>query len=360
MKIRRILLILAGTTVGSTTISLPAIHAVQRHFGPEAEMWLLYRSNPSSPTKPTDVLLEDAHIKGFLSLAQGFHPKKILALLWKLWRLRFELAIYVDSSGISAKSLRAYKLLTMAAGITRRIGFYPHVPQSHRADPRGASPVFKQEAIRRLENMRRDGVDISLESDFSRPFLPLSDATRHTVQTWLQGRRRYPEKSLIAVCPGARSQSNTWPLKRFTEIGRRLINLGAYEVVVCGGPAEYAAGELLVQEWGEGINAAGSFSVLESAALLEGCRFMVGLDTGATHLAAAVGAPCITLQGGRMRPGHWDPLGNNHTVLRFPVPCDGCRLTTCRLSMHPCMKGISVEMVWQAILKKLHKDGASP
>lgn len=349
-----------GTTVGSTVVSLPAIHAVRRHFSPQAEIWLLYRYNPSSPTKPADILLEGEHIDGFLPLQQGFHPKELLALLWKLWRLRFESAIYVDSSGISAKSLRSYKLLTMAAGITRRIGFYPRVPQSHRADSQDSPPIFKHEALRRLENLRMDGVDISLESDFSRPFLRLPDATRYTVQTWLKSRRRYPGKHLVAICPGARSQSNTWPLKRFTEIGRRLINLGAYEVVVCGGPAECATGEILVQEWGEGINAAGCFSVLESAALLGACHFMVGLDTGTTHLAAAVGTTCVTLQGGRIQPGIWHPLGNNHTVLRFPVPCSGCGLTTCKLSMHPCMRGISVEVVWQAILNRHNNNRVLP
>ncbi len=109
-------------------------------------------------------------------------------------------------------------------------------------------------------------------------------------------------------------------------------------------------GERLVGAWGQGINAAGAFSVLESAALFESCAFMVGLDTGSTHLAAAVGTRCVILQGGRAFPGNWDPIGDQLTILRFPVPCTGCGLVECVVSQHPCMRGLGVDTVWKAIV----------
>ena len=139
-------------------------------------------------------------------------------------------------------------------------------------------------------------------------------------------------------------------MERFEEIGRRLIAQGI-EPMVIGGPVERAMGDRLLAAWGRGINAAGQFSVMGSAALLNQCRFLVGLDTGTTHLAAALGVPCVALYADRDPPGQWEPLGEGHILLRHPVPCGGCRVKECPVPNHPCMTGISTEQVWAAILE---------
>jgi ADP-heptose:LPS heptosyltransferase len=139
-------------------------------------------------------------------------------------------------------------------------------------------------------------------------------------------------------------------MDRFEEIGRRLI-AKRIEPVVIGGPVEKAMGDRLLAAWGSGVNAAGRFSVMESAALLSQCRFLVGLDTGTTHLAAALGVPCIALYADRDPPGQWEPLGEGHVLLHHAVPCGGCRAVKCPVPNHPCMTGITIEDVWAAILE---------
>lgn len=87
--------------------------------------------------------------------------------------------------------------------------------------------------------------------------------------------------------------------------------------------------------------------------MLSQCAFIIGLDTGTTHLAAALGTPCVALYGERENPGRWEPLGEGHIVLRKKMPCAGCRLieTPCPMAGHPCMMEIDVEAVWQAVLQ---------
>jgi ADP-heptose:LPS heptosyltransferase len=89
--------------------------------------------------------------------------------------------------------------------------------------------------------------------------------------------------------------------------------------------------------------------VAESAALLSRCSLLVGLDTGTTHLAAAVGVPCVVIQSANSFPGHWDPLGANHAVLRADVPCGGCLLQECPVAGHPCMQNLTTDLVWDAV-----------
>jgi hypothetical protein len=59
------------------------------------------------------------------------------------------------------------------------------------------------------------------------------------------------------------------------------------------------------------------------AALLAQCRFYLGHDTGAMHLAAALGRPVIGIFGG----GHWPrfrPVGRQVASVVQPLPCFGC------------------------------------
>ena len=116
--------------------------------------------------------------------------------------------------------------------------------------------------------------------------------------------------------------------------------------MIVGGPTDRP---LAAQFGPEVLNAAGEFSVAGSAALLSECSLLIGLDTGTTHLAAAVGVPCVVIQSANSYAGHWDPLGDSHTVLRHEMPCAGCLCTECPVAGHPCMTGISVDEVWQAV-----------
>ena len=47
-------------------------------------------------------------------------------------------------------------------------------------------------------------------------------------------------------------------------------------------------------------------------------------------------------------PGHWNPYGAGHTVLRRSVPCEGCLLKVCERERMRCLKEITVEDVVDA------------
>lgn len=156
---------------------------------------------------------------------------------------------------------------------------------------------------------------------------------------------------LVAIAPGSKMQATKWPEEQFDRVGLELLRrFPGLRLVVVGGPGEHPLGDRLCRAWGDrAMNMCGALSVWESAALLARCALYVGNDTGAMHLAAAVGTPCVAIFSARDNPGKWEPAGLAHTVLRHDLPCGGCVLNSCVEHELACLKTISVEQVLAAI-----------
>ncbi|MBE7212880.1 MAG: polysaccharide pyruvyl transferase family protein, partial [Gluconacetobacter diazotrophicus] len=90
------------------------------------------------------------------------------------------------------------------------------------------------------------------------------------------------------------------------------------------------------------------------AALLDATRFYFGNDTGALHLAAALGRPLVAVFGGGTWPRFRPVAARARTVVQ-PLPCFGCAWD-CHFVDAPCVRTISVDSVRRALQEIL--DGA--
>ena len=91
-----------------------------------------------------------------------------------------------------------------------------------------------------------------------------------------------------------------------------------------------------------------------AAGLLEAARFYFGNDTGALHLAAALGRPVVSIFGG----GHWprfQPVARRTLTLVQPLPCFGCAWD-CYYGDAPCVRTISPASVQRALEEFLRDD----
>ncbi len=356
----KILLFHLGS-IGDTIVSIPAIKAIRRHFGSNSTLYLVHDFQSNVIVLPNDVLYGSYGIDHYISypFKEGIIGKYISAtcLWWKLIRLKLDVVVYLAPSERSDKNVRRDKIFFKLCAIPKQIGF--HAFTHDFLYPIGSDNLPKRvmhEAQYRLERIKIDGIDITIESDLSRKILEIPENVKESAGQWLYSRRKHPERPLVAICPGAKKPANIWPLERFIMLGNLLNSLDEFELLIIGGPAESDTGEAMVEAWKSGINAAGKTSVLGSAALLDNCKFMIGLDTGTTHLAAALGVPCIVLYGGKDNPGRWEPLGDGHIIFRNIVHCYGCGQYSCLIPGHPCMMGITVDQVWEGILNMLHRD----
>lgn len=85
-----------------------------------------------------------------------------------------------------------------------------------------------------------------------------------------------------------------WPEARWTELARALAARGVRAVLPWGSAAERARCERLAGTV-EGARVPGRMDIAQLARLMRGARGVVGVDTGLSHLAAALGVPAVGL-----------------------------------------------------------------
>lgn len=113
----------------------------------------------------------------------------------------------------------------------------------------------------------------------------------------------------IAVHPGSGSERKNWPEHKWLELLRRLVGKTGLHLLLVGGEAEGNKLSRLASALpADRIKLARSLPLVELGQLLQGCIGFVGHDSGITHLAAALGLPCVVLWG-HTAPEVWRPLG---------------------------------------------------
>jgi ADP-heptose:LPS heptosyltransferase/GT2 family glycosyltransferase len=159
----------------------------------------------------------------------------------------------------------------------------------------------------------------------------------------------------VAVFPAglANVPIKAWPATRFVELIAWLRRDKGLPVLLLGHAAE--AG--LLEEIAAGVSPSGAArppvwlgregEVPLLAAFLAQCRLYVGHDTGAMHLAAALGRPVAGIFGG----GHWPrfrPVGRQVVSVVQPLPCFGCNWD-CHWGDAPCVKTLTAADVQRAV-----------
>lgn len=120
----------------------------------------------------------------------------------------------------------------------------------------------------------------------------------------------------LALHPGSGSESKNWPEEKWANLIEHLLNTTSDNLLLIGGEAE---GERL-QRLAAALpptrcTVAKSLPLAELARRLQSCRGFVGHDSGITHLAAAVGLPCVVLWANTVEE-IWRPQGARVQIIR--------------------------------------------
>lgn len=338
-------------SLGDSIVTIPAFRAVRRHFA-DAEIVMLQNTPSQNLVLASQVIPEGLLDRTVSYASDGGSSSKILeyAKTWSsIRREKFDAAVYLAGSARTARTIARDKLFFRSIGIKELIGFHAFSDEKiYPVEPDGHPAAAESEARLKLERLRQDGVE-AIDRDTDTPLIDLTDEEVRSITQWLGDHGLDPGTPFVTIAPGCKKEADRWPMENFVELGKRFCEKFPYIPVIAGGSSEEEMGERLVSEWGRGINAAGSFSVRESAALLSLSKLHIGLDTGTTHLAAAAGTPCFVIFGDKTNHGTWYPLGEGHTVVYHRVPCAGCRKFECPLETHPCMKDMTVDAVWHEL-----------
>ena len=103
-----------------------------------------------------------------------------------------------------------------------------------------------------------------------------------------------PSTPYVVLLHAASHERKRWPQARWIELGRHLASRGFVAVLPGGSDAERATAARLAQAIPDAV-AAPPLSLPQAASLLGHASAVCGVDTGLTHLAAALGVPTIGL-----------------------------------------------------------------
>jgi heptosyltransferase II len=156
---------------------------------------------------------------------------------------------------------------------------------------------------------------------------------------------------VIGICPGAAfGPAKRWWPGRFAALADRLIAEGGLRVVFFGSAQEIALVERIRASMAhEAVSLAGQDALDSFVALAARCAVMITNDSGAMHIASAVGTPVVALFG-PTDPRRTAPMSAHTTVLHHDLPCSPCFRPTCPYADHPCMRLIAVDDVYRAVL----------
>jgi ADP-heptose:LPS heptosyltransferase len=130
----------------------------------------------------------------------------------------------------------------------------------------------------------------------------------------VEERPRLPslDRRFVAIHPSSGSVDKNWPSEHFESLARRSVERGL-DVVWIQGEADREVVAPLARAVSGSV--AGELPIRELAGLLCECALFVGNDSGVSHLAAAVGAPTLTLFRST-EPAQWAPRGPRVQVVR--------------------------------------------
>jgi lipopolysaccharide heptosyltransferase II len=176
----------------------------------------------------------------------------------------------------------------------------------------------------------------------------LSQWASETAEGLLDGAPR----PLVGVHVSGGRAIKQWDLDRFADVARRLIVSKGATIVLTGSAADRPMVDTVKRALPESkvIDAAGDYSLITLAALLDRLDVLVTGDTGPMHLAATVGTPIVAVFG-PSDPIRYAPRGPNDRIVRVDLPCSPCnriRVPPERCIGHTpdCLALVSIERVF--------------
>ncbi len=333
-RFRRIL-VRATNWVGDAVMSVPALQALREH-NPQARIAILARpwvAGLYGREAFCDELIPYEAPRGW----KGLREKRQVA--GELRARKFDCAVLLQN---------AFEAAAMArwAGIPMRIGYD--------RDARGwllthpiplplAGEIPKHQRFYYLELLKRAKLIPGYENDAAVRLGGTRDAAE-------RGRVRLPG-AVIGVSPGAAyGGAKRWLPERFAEAAVAIARERGAQVAVFGSEDEEGICETVCQEIRRaGVacrNFAGSTPLQEFVEMAAACELFLTNDSGAMHVASALGVPTVVVFGAT-DDAATGPTGEWSRVVRHEVGCNPCLLRECPID-HRCMTGVTAGQVVDA------------
>jgi lipopolysaccharide heptosyltransferase II len=332
------ILVRATNWVGDAVMSLPALRALRGRF-PAAKISIL--------AKPwvADLYGREPFCDEMIPYTAGD-----LAAKWAAGRAlaprEFDCAILLQNAFEAAA-------IAFAARIPERIGYARDgrsflLTRAVRVPRKGEIPPH--ERFYYLELLRRAGIIDTLPANEAirlegAPAARAAGSEKFRALGWTG--------TVIGVSPGAAyGSAKRWLPERFAEAANRIAKELGAAVAIFGSKSERGlCGSVASAIMGPAKNFAGETSLGEFIEMAAACRVYLTNDSGAMHIASALGVPTVAVFGATndVTTGPTGPLAR---VVRQPVECSPCLKRECPID-HRCMTGVEAGRVAETALELL-------
>jgi ADP-heptose:LPS heptosyltransferase len=104
------------------------------------------------------------------------------------------------------------------------------------------------------------------------------------------------QKPWLLLHPGVSEPKRQYPVEKWIEAGKKIVNELGYQVLITGASSEKALADEIQQGIGESsFSLAGLFTLNEFIVLISRTPVIVSVNTGTIHIAAALGVPTVVL-----------------------------------------------------------------
>ena len=167
------------------------------------------------------------------------------------------------------------------------------------------------------------------------------------------------QRPLIAIHPGAGAAVKIWTGQGFAQVADTLAQRHGARVILTGSTTEQNLTREIADRMNNSALVITDASLGQLAAVFRRCDLAIGVDSGAMHLAVAMGTPSVHLYG-PVSDSSFGPWGDSakHVVVKSDLPCIPCNRLDYEpreLDEHLCVKAIPPEQVLAAAEKVLAK-----
>ena len=334
------IMIRATNWVGDAIMALPALRAVRQKFA-DASISVVARPYVAEIYRGQQIC-DELIAYDPVCEHKGWQGRERLAL--ELRSRKFDVALLLQNAFDAA-------WLAWRSGIPERIGY---ARDGRSILLSNAIPVPKpgeipaHERFYYLELLRRAGWLEKL-GGVEHISLNVPEARRiHAAETLLEAGAR-PYAFRVAVGAGASyGSAKCWFPERFAETATRFQAEKDADIILFGTPGEVAVSNAIIAGMKhKPVDLTGKTAIGDLPALLSQCHLFLGNDSGAMHVAAAVGLSVVAVF------GPTDPEGTSPVTTRFSIVqqkpyCSPCFLKRCPTD-HRCMKSVTPDMVQVAM-----------
>lgn len=315
------ILIVAPNWLGDAIMALPAIRDVRRHFSAD-RVTVAARGSVAAIFKAVN------GIDRIVVLERGHEAAQLKGDIGILLPNSFRSAWLVKRAGV--KERWGYRSDFRRVLLTRGIA---------RPRRKVSFPEYYSNLVRAL--------DVPTGPLTARLDPPPS--TIGAARKLLEDRGWTGARALVGIAPGAAfGHAKRWLPQRFADVSRMVSSQSGAQCVILGRSEDRdAVGNI------DGIDLVGQTDLTMLMGVVAHCRALIANDSGALHLAAALGVPTIGLYG-PTDERYSKPIGREESqaeriiALSGDVFCRPCFLADCPID-HRCMKRISSERVYSAV-----------